>query len=181
VFDSDDEFDNYDNTINDNDIDTFENDIVENTIDIDDVAMDVDVDIDNVMSSSDDSDVEEKHNVYINQKLTGYLYLLQFPTRTIPLSSQSDAKITAKMKQAAKKLEFTLNLNTSSQFYNRDTGLEMGKADTDDPLLAAFDTGEYTASNKLLDKQAYSSSSLPLNANYLVGVFDNGTPHPTYL
>lgn len=121
--------------------------------------------------------VSKTFDVYISQQLADHLYLLQYPTRTIPLSTYN-AHISAQVKPISKQLQFSVPLDIKGPNYNKEQGEKLGQASDNAPILTSFDLDmDNTRNVTFHDAQTYSSSSTPTRSTYMVGVFREGASY----
>ncbi|KAJ3180708.1 DNA-directed RNA polymerase III subunit RPC5 [Geranomyces variabilis] len=133
--------------------------------------------IDEPGDQNDDPIIKEV-DVFFSQELAQQLCLFQFPTRPHPFDEHT-RPTTGRMKPATKRFELEIPLQTRSEHYNRERGEELGQGTDNAPMRGVFDYDESRAPAKLLDKQTLSSSLLPSQANYMVGVIKNDELHLT--
>ncbi|KAI8057251.1 DNA-directed RNA polymerase III subunit Rpc5 [Syncephalis plumigaleata] len=149
-----------------------------------------------MQSSTDPSLLEEEDevlhefDVHFAANLTGQLHLLQHPVRTRRYGRGLEP-IEAHFKPNARRLQFTLPINTARPSYDEDRGRELAKAEeahrkrqqstsnTSTPLLKHQQAKEQDTSNALLDRVSIGSTTMPLLTNYMVGVLGNDGLHLT--
>ncbi|KAJ3163085.1 DNA-directed RNA polymerase III subunit RPC5 [Geranomyces michiganensis] len=130
------------------------------------------------LDDPNDDPVIKEVDVFFSQELVQKLCLFQFPTRPHPFDEQT-RPTAGRMKPATKRFELEIPLQTRSEHYNRERGEELGQGTDNAPMRGVFDYDEARAPAKLLDKQTFSSSLLPSQANYMVGVIKNDELHLT--
>lgn len=122
--------------------------------------------------AGDEDTIVKEVDVYFAQELADSLYLFQYPTR--PHSFDDITKpTTGRIKPKSKRFELEIPLQTRGQHYSRERGEELGHGTDNAPIRGMYDSDDETPA-KLLDKQTLSSSLLPSNANYMVGLVKHG-------
>ena len=142
---------------------------------------DVEMETKNENTLSDDEQLEmddpedeivATYDVFMNQRLNGFLHLLQFPTRTVPLTEHH---VTGQFKPQAKQLKFNVALDPDSQFYNVDVGERLAAGTARGDLANAFDAFMQSRQADLLKTQPFTSTKVANQANYMAAVYDKGT------
>ncbi|KAI8065541.1 Sin-like protein conserved region-domain-containing protein [Gongronella butleri] len=131
--------------------------------------------------------------VYLSNSLSKFLYLLQYPMRQIPFQPRQ-GPVAARIKPNAKMVQLDLPLDTRSAQYNPERGEEFAMGTHDKAMKTAYDRrmeevenerqGFHSAPKKdeeLLDKITLTSTRVPTQTNYLVGVIHEGDLHVTPL
>jgi hypothetical protein len=133
----------------------------------------------------EDDEILCEFNVHFAASLAGQLHLLQHPVRTRRYGRGLEP-IEAQFKPNARRLQFSLPINTARPSYDEDRGRELAKAEearrkrqqptnnTAAPLLKHQQSKEQDTSNALLDRVSIGSTTMPLLTNYMVGVLGNG-------
>jgi DNA-directed RNA polymerase-3 subunit RPC5 len=116
----------------------------------------------------EDEEILMEYDLYLNQQLSEYLYLLQFP------SQQAQKSTTGRMRRQPMQLELETKIDPHNEYYSKERGEILGRGMNNAPLLGAFDIPANDQSQSLLDRQVFTSISLPLAAKYLVGMVQEG-------
>ncbi|EFC40021.1 predicted protein [Naegleria gruberi] len=120
-------------------------------------AQDGDVEMGEASSSSSDGDeVVKRFEVYLSHKLSDKLYLLQYPLRPKNNNYNFQQLKEVRFKPNHNKMEMDFEVNTRSEHYNTDSGQE----------YSTF---------------SLSSTSVPVKANYAVGILRGNQLHLTPL
>lgn len=139
------------------------------------IPIELEFEIETVISPED---IETEMDVFISKELCDFLYLLQYPTRSIPLTSFGTA-ITTSMKPISKQLQFSVALDIDGPNYNSEQGELMGTAQDTNPLITVFDQ-DLDREEKLHDYQIYTSSFQPTKSDYMIGTFVQSTHQSFY-
>ncbi|CAG8499495.1 26321_t:CDS:2 [Racocetra persica] len=119
--------------------------------------------------------------VYLSQKLTNKLFIVQHPVR--PRANPYIGKNTpreARFKPHSQKLELDIPLQTTSQWYDRDRGAELALGLNDKEARTIYDrTWKFDQYDGLLDKQTLQSTIVPPQATYWMGTMKNNALHLT--
>ncbi|KAI7863361.1 Sin-like protein conserved region-domain-containing protein [Spinellus fusiger] len=143
-----------------------------------------------------DSDAEDEIlaeiPVYLNSNLSEYLYLFQYPLRNAPFNNKN-GPVAARIKPGSKMVELDLPLDIRSPCYNTDRGEDFAMGMNDKTIKTAFDrrmeeheeesSHSYNKTKKkeeeLLDKMTLTSTYIPDQTKYLVGVLRQDELHVT--
>lgn len=138
--------------------------------------------------SGDDEDDEVigEIPVYLSNNLAKFLYVFQYPMKNAPFTS-SNGPIAARIKPNANMVELDLPLNTRSPYYSTDRGEEFAVGMNDKEIKTAYDKrmeeyeeemqyGRVTTKKEveLLDRLTLSSTEVPQQTKYAVGVLHDG-------
>ncbi|RIB06749.1 Sin-like protein conserved region-domain-containing protein [Gigaspora rosea] len=119
--------------------------------------------------------------VYLSQKLTNKLFIVQHPVR--PRANPYIGKNTpqeARFKPHSQKLELDIPLQTTSQWYDRDRGAELALGLNDKEARTIYDrTWRLDQYDGLLDKQTLQSTIVPPQSTYWMGAMKNNALHLT--
>ncbi|KAL0092037.1 DNA-directed RNA polymerase III subunit Rpc5 [Phycomyces blakesleeanus] len=147
------------------------------------------------IDSDDNDEILAEIPVYLNNKLSKYLHLFQYPLRNAPFTSRT-GPLSIRMKPNSKKVELDLPLDTRSAFYNTDRGEDFAMGMNDKTIKTAYDRrmeehGEQSSGNmynknkqkedELLDKMTLTSTDIPSQTKYLIGVLRQDELHVTPL
>ncbi|KAK6097658.1 hypothetical protein MT418_001761 [Batrachochytrium dendrobatidis] len=131
--------------------------------------------------SDDDPDdpIIQVMPVYMSNELTESLYLMQFPTRPIPFTR--DVQPTAgRIKYNTNRVQLDIALDKESAHYDWNTGERFGQGLDNKPIATAYDLAnrdDRQDSGTMLDHIKMDSKMVPLNAQYMVGVVQDGAIH----
>ncbi|CAG8780500.1 22955_t:CDS:2, partial [Gigaspora margarita] len=119
--------------------------------------------------------------VYLSQKLTNKLFIVQHPVR--PRANPYIGKNTpreARFKPHSQKLELDIPLQTTSQWYDRDRGAELALGLNDKEARTIYDrTWRLDQYDGLLDKQTLQSTIVPPQSTYWMGAMKDNALHLT--
>ncbi|KAG0171062.1 DNA-directed RNA polymerase III subunit RPC5 [Apophysomyces sp. BC1034] len=148
----------------------------------------------NVDTSDDEDEVLSEIPVYLSNKLSKYLYLFQYPMRSMPFNERN-GPCAARVKPHAKMVELEIPLDIRSDFYNRERGEDFAMGMNDKTIKTAYDRRmeeheeeqmmghSYNRNKKkeeeLLDKMTLTSTVVPTQTQYLVGVLHQDELHVT--
>ncbi|ORX54540.1 hypothetical protein DM01DRAFT_1345701 [Hesseltinella vesiculosa] len=139
-----------------------------------------------------DDEIVAELPVYLSNALTPFLYLLQYPMRQTPFAERQ-GPLAARIKPNAKMVQLDLPLDTRSTHYSTERGEEFSMGMHDKAVKTAYDRRmeEYEderqgikskkKEEELLDKMTLTSTLIPTQTNYLVGVLHQGELHLTPL
>ncbi|KAI8821517.1 Sin-like protein conserved region-domain-containing protein [Fimicolochytrium jonesii] len=125
----------------------------------------------------DGDHIVKEIDVFFSHTLTDTLYLFQFPTRLHDFDEDNKPSV-GRVKPKTKRFEIDIPLQTGSEYYNKERGEELGQGTDNAPMRGVYDYDDHTP-KKLLEKQTLSSSLLPSQANYMVGVMKEDQLHLT--
>ncbi|KAI8380966.1 DNA-directed RNA polymerase III subunit Rpc5 [Radiomyces spectabilis] len=147
---------------------------------------------DNMELDEGDDELVAELPVYLSTTLADHLYLFQYPLRNVPFLKNGPTA--ARMKPNAKMVELDLPLNTRSSHYSTERGEDFAMGMNDKAIKTAYDRrmeeheeekmGRFAHKNKeeeLLDKITMTSTNIPVQTNYLVGVIHENEVHLTPL
>jgi DNA-directed RNA polymerase-3 subunit RPC5 len=116
----------------------------------------------------EEDEILMEYDLYLNQQLSEYLYLLHFP------SQQAQKATSGRMRCQPMQLELETKIDPTNEFYSKERGELLGKGMDNAPLLGAFDIPTNDQTQSLLDRQVFTSTCLPLAAKYLIGRIQQG-------
>ncbi|KAI9276420.1 DNA-directed RNA polymerase III subunit Rpc5 [Sporodiniella umbellata] len=140
-----------------------------------------------------EDEIIAEYPVYLNNELTKYLYLFQYPMRSTPFNGRT-GPTAARIKPHSKMVEVDLPLDTRSTFYSTERGEDFAMGLNDKTIKTAYDRrmeeheeelgGFYNKTPKkpeeeLLDKMTLTSTNIPSQTKYVVGVLRNKELHLT--
>ncbi|KAJ3415682.1 DNA-directed RNA polymerase III subunit RPC5 [Chytridiales sp. JEL 0842] len=138
---------------------------------------------------ADDDPVIREIPIYFSQQLANNLFVFQYPTRKLhqePLPTP----VAARMKPLAQRFELDIPLNIHDEHYSADKGETLGVGMDNEAILTAYDVRRGTngapsrnhdGRPKMLDKQTYQSTLVPMPGNYYVGAMRDDEIHLTPL
>ncbi|OLY80338.1 DNA-directed RNA polymerase III subunit RPC5, partial [Smittium mucronatum] len=118
----------------------------------------------------DDSDpVVARYPVYLNEKLSKYLNLFQYPMKSSEWIDQQEQQPTdARVKPIAGVVELEIPINTNHMMYSKSKGSKLAAG-----LRTSGDTLN-VPTGKLFDVQTWSSSPVSQKAKYMIATLING-------
>ncbi|KAI8341472.1 DNA-directed RNA polymerase III subunit Rpc5 [Chlamydoabsidia padenii] len=144
------------------------------------------------MDENDDPVVAE-FPVYFSTTLCSKLYLLQYPMRNTPFGPRQ-GPVAARIKPNAKMVQLDLPLDTRSAYYSTERGEDFAMGMNDKVMKTAYDRrmeehedeerfgrNKKQQEDELLDKMTLTSTEVPTQTKYLVGVLHNDELHVTPL
>lgn len=145
------------------------------------------MEIDNNNNNSDSEDeIVAEFPVYLSTQLCNDIQIFQYPMRNAPFRPRQ-GPMGARVKPQAKMVQLDLPLDTRSRHYNTERGEEFSMGMHDKVIKTAYDKRmeeheeeeRYGMKSKkkddeLLDKLTLTSTHVPTQTNYLVGVLHNG-------
>ncbi|KAI8089797.1 DNA-directed RNA polymerase III subunit Rpc5 [Halteromyces radiatus] len=145
------------------------------------------------MDMDEDDPIVGEFPVFLSNQLASSLYLLQYPMRNTPFGPRQGPE-KARIKPKAKMIQLDLPLDTRSRYYNTERGEDFAMGMHDKAIKTAYDRRmeeheeeqRFGARNKkqedeLLDRMTLTSTEVPTQTKYLVGVMHNGELHVTPL
>lgn len=149
-------------------------------MDVDDKLHPMDIDDEVSEIVEEDDEVIREVPVFMSQQLAKYLYLFQYPVRTIPFTPAT-GPIAARIKPVSQLIELDLPLDTRSSMYSEERGKDFARGTNDRPIRTALDNDDSNlgrsggsrreeAAEEMLDRQTLGSSIVPNQTNYMVGV-----------
>ncbi|CAO3610449.1 unnamed protein product [Cunninghamella echinulata] len=111
--------------------------------------------------------------VYLSTQLCNDIQIFQYPMRNAPFRPRQ-GPVGARVKPKAKMVQLDLPLDTQSRYYNTERGEEFSMGTHDKVIKTAYDKQD-----ELLDKLTLTSTYVPTQTNYLVGVLHNDELHVT--
>ncbi|CEP08103.1 hypothetical protein [Parasitella parasitica] len=144
----------------------------------------------NTMEEEDE--VLAEYPIYLTTELSKYLYMFQYPMRSIPFTVKTGPSA-ARLKPKAKMVELDLPLDTRSTNYSTERGEDFAMGLNDKTIKTAYDRRmeeheeelmghNYKAPRKeeeLLDKMTLTSINVPSQTKYVVGVIRDEELHLT--
>lgn len=141
----------------------------------------------NTADDNEDDEVLSEIPVYLSNQLAPYLYVIQYPLRNAPFTSRN-GPMAARIKPRANLLELDLPIDTRSEYYSTERGEDFAMGMNDKPIKTAYDKrmeeqeeqqmyGRSTTTKKeeeLLDRMTLSSTEVPAQTKYVVGVLHDG-------
>lgn len=134
----------------------------------------------------EDDPVVAEFPVYLSNELSKDLYLLQYPMRNTPFGPRQ-GPMAARIKPEAKMVQLDLPLDTRSNFYSTERGEDFAMGMNDKAVKTAYDRrmeehedeqrfgrNKKQQEDELLDKMTLTSTQVPTQTKYLVGVIHNG-------
>ncbi|KAI9308767.1 DNA-directed RNA polymerase III subunit Rpc5 [Cunninghamella echinulata] len=138
-----------------------------------------------------DDEIVAEFPVYLSTQLCNNIQIFQYPMRNAPFRPRQ-GPVGARVKPKAKMVQLDLPLDTRSRYYNTERGEEFSMGTHDKVIKTAYDKRmeeheeeeRYGMKNKkkedeLLDKLTLTSTHVPTQTNYLVGVLHNDELHVT--
>ncbi|KAF7720826.1 DNA-directed RNA polymerase III subunit RPC5 [Apophysomyces ossiformis] len=148
----------------------------------------------NVDISDEEDEVLSEIPVYLTNKLSKFLYLFQYPMRNMPFNDRN-GPCAARIKPRAKMVELDIPLDVRSDYYNRERGEDFAMGMNEKTIKTAYDRRmeeheeeqmmghSYNRNKKkedeLLDKLTLTSTVVPTQTQYLVGVLHQDELHVT--
>ncbi|KAI8366938.1 DNA-directed RNA polymerase III subunit Rpc5 [Choanephora cucurbitarum] len=142
----------------------------------------------------EDDEVLAEYPIYLTNELSKYLYMFQFPMRSIPFNGRNGPNA-ARIKPRARMVELDLPLDTRSPNYSTERGEDFAMGLNDKVIKTAYDRRmeeheeelmghSYNRAQKkkeeeLLDKMTLTSTEVPSQTKYVVGVIRNNELHMT--
>ncbi|KAG1440069.1 hypothetical protein G6F56_012057 [Rhizopus delemar] len=143
--------------------------------------------------NQEEDEILAEYPVYLNNELSKYLYLFQYPMRSSPFNGRT-GPTAARLKPHSKMVEVDLPLDTRSASYSTERGEDFAMGLNDKTIKTAYDRrmeeheeelgGFYNKTPKkteeeLLDKMTLTSTSIPSQTKYAVGMIRNQELHLT--
>lgn len=131
-----------------------------------------------------EDEILAEYPIYLTNELSKYLYLFQYPMRSTPFTGRT-GPTAARLKPHAKMVEVDLPLDTRSAYYSTERGEDFAMGLNDKTIKTAYDrrmeeheeelSGYYNKASKkkeeeLLDKMTLTSTSVPSQTKYAIGV-----------
>ncbi|KAI9487047.1 MAG: DNA-directed RNA polymerase III subunit Rpc5 [Benjaminiella poitrasii] len=144
-------------------------------------------------NTEEEDEVLAEYPIYLTTELSKYLYLFQYPMRSIPFTPRTGPNA-ARLKPRAKMVELDLPLDTRSPNYSTERGEDFAMGLNDKTIKTAYDRRmeEHEeemmgrGSNKLkkkeeelLDRMTLTSTEIPSQTKYVVGVIRDDELHIT--
>ncbi|KAI8079691.1 DNA-directed RNA polymerase III subunit Rpc5 [Gilbertella persicaria] len=143
----------------------------------------------------EDDEVLAEYPIYLTNELSKYLYMFQFPMRSIPFNGRNGPNA-ARIKPKAKMVELDLPLDTRSTNYSTERGEDFAMGLNDKAIKTAYDRrmeeheeelsmghnynrGQKKKEEELLDKMTLTSTEVPTQTKYVIGVIRNEELHVT--
>ncbi|RCH87248.1 DNA-directed RNA polymerase III subunit RPC5 [Rhizopus azygosporus] len=141
----------------------------------------------------EEDEVLAEYPIYLTNELSKYLYLFQYPMRSTPFNART-GPTAARLKPNAKMVELDLPLDTRSAFYSTERGEDFAMGLNDKTIKTAYDrrmeeheeelNGYYSRASKkkdeeLLDKMTLTSTQVPTQTKYAIGVIRDQELHLT--
>jgi hypothetical protein len=141
------------------------------------------VNLDPSLEADDGDEIVAEYPIYLTNELSKYLYLFQYPMRSVPFSSKT-GPTAARIKPFSRRVELDMPLDTRSTHYSTERGEDFAMGLNDKTIKTAYDRrmeehedelmGHRNQSKKkeeeLLDKMTLTSIDVPSQTNYVVGV-----------
>lgn len=136
----------------------------------------------------EEDEILAEYPIYLTTELSKYLYMFQYPMRSTPFDSKTGPNA-ARLKPKSKMVELDLPLDTRSPNYSTERGEDFAMGLNDKTIKTAYDRRmeeheeqlsmghNYKAPKKeeeLLDKMTLTSTDVPLQTKYVVGVIRDG-------
>lgn len=144
----------------------------------------------------EDDEIIAEYPIYLTTELTKYLYMFQYPMRSVPFNSRNGPSA-ARLKPKAKMVELDLPLDTRSTNYSTERGEDFAMGLNDKTIKTAYDRrmeeheeelsmghnykGPKKADEELLDKMTLTSVEVPSQTKYVVGVIRDGKQNRKWL
>ncbi|KAI8354019.1 Sin-like protein conserved region-domain-containing protein [Blakeslea trispora] len=142
----------------------------------------------------EEDEVLAEYPIYLTNELSKYLYMFQFPMRSVPFNGRNGPNA-ARIKPRARMVELDLPLDTRSPNYSTERGEDFAMGLNDKVIKTAYDRRMeeheeelmghgYNRTQKkkeeeLLDKMTLTSTEVPSQTKYVVGVIRNDELHIT--
>lgn len=136
----------------------------------------------------EEDEVLAEYPIYLSTELTKYLYNFQYPMRSTPFSGRNGPNA-ARLKPKAKMVELDIPFDTRSPYYSTERGEDFANGLNDKVIKTAYDKrmeeheeelSGYSRGNQvkqeaeLLDKMTMTSTEVPSQTNYVIGVIRDG-------
>ncbi|KAG1141661.1 hypothetical protein G6F37_008590 [Rhizopus arrhizus] len=140
-----------------------------------------------------EDEILAEYPIYLTNELSKYLYLFQYPMRSTPFTGRT-GPTAARLKPHAKMVEVDLPLDTRSAYYSTERGEDFAMGLNDKTIKTAYDrrmeeheeelSGYYNKASKkkeeeLLDKMTLTSTTVPSQTKYAIGVIRDKELHLT--
>lgn len=145
----------------------------------------------------EEDEILAEYPIYLSTELSKYLYNFQYPMRSTPFTNKNGPNA-ARLKPKSKMVELDIPLDTRSPHYSTERGEDFAMGLNDKTIKTAYDRrmeeheeellnrGSKKNSNnnreeELLDKMTFTSTEVPGQTRYVVGVIRDEELHLTPL
>ncbi|OMJ16895.1 DNA-directed RNA polymerase III subunit RPC5 [Smittium culicis] len=156
-----------------------------------DSKMDIDIELSKETSKFDNTTINQKNTnqddleddpvisrypVFLNEKLSKYLHLFQYPLKSSEWIEQQEQQPTnARVKPKAGIVELEIPINTSHMMYSKNKGSKLAAGLRNSGETLNVPTG------KLFDVQTWTSAPIAQRSKYMIVAYINGELHLTTL